>query len=160
VTTPSIEVAAAKPDTLPVPVRYKLAALWTSTMFCFVYGDYFELYVPGKLEDMIDGQMAVGPVTQGLLDGTAVVMVIPSLMIALSVLLPAVVCRFLNVGAGLLYAVIMSIILLGRPWVFYSLFAVTEIILTLAVAWHAWRWRQQHNEADNDRTRPSHDAKT
>ena len=29
-----------------IPVKIKLAALWTAVMFCYVYGDYFELYVP------------------------------------------------------------------------------------------------------------------
>lgn len=27
-----------------VPVRIKLAALWTSVMFCYIYADYFEMY--------------------------------------------------------------------------------------------------------------------
>ena len=31
------------------PTKVKLAALWASTMFCYVYGDYFGLYLPGKL---------------------------------------------------------------------------------------------------------------
>jgi hypothetical protein len=32
-----------------VQVKMKIAALWVSLMFCYVYGDYFELYEPGKL---------------------------------------------------------------------------------------------------------------
>ena len=32
-----------------IPVRIKLAALWTSAMSCYIYGDYFWLYQPGKL---------------------------------------------------------------------------------------------------------------
>lgn len=127
-------------DRSGVPVRHKLAALWTSVMFCFVYGDYFELYVPGKLEDILDGKMAVGDVTQGLLVGTAVLMTVPSLMIALSILLPANISRWLNVGAGLTYAAIMSLILLSGPWLFYAFFALIEITLTLTVVWYAWRW--------------------
>lgn len=139
-TTTRTQAATTGPGTNGVPVRYKLAALWTSTMFCFVYGDYFELYEPGKLEDMLDGQMAVGDVTQGLLVGTAVLMAVPSLMIALSILLPTAVCRWLNVGVGLTYAAIMSLIVLGGPWLFYAFFAVTEIVLLLTVVWYAWRW--------------------
>ena len=37
----------------------KLSALWASTMFCYIYCDYFELYVPGKLDGMLQGK--IGP---------------------------------------------------------------------------------------------------
>jgi hypothetical protein len=126
-----------------VPVRLKLAALWTSVMFCYVYGDYFELYVPGKLQDMLNGKMALGAVTQGMLVGTAALMAIPSLMIFLSIVLPAVLSRWLNVGAELFYATIMLLIFLNGAWAFYMLFATIEIILTLLVVWYAWVWPRQ-----------------
>ena len=126
-----------------VPVRYRLAALWTSVMFCYVYGDYFELYVPGKLQDMLNGEMTLGTVTQGLLVGTAVLMIVPSLMVFLSLALPAAVSRWLNVAVGLFYATIMTLILVNGAWAFYMLFAAVEIILTLLVVWSAWRWPRQ-----------------
>ena len=130
-----------------VSVRLKLAALWTSVMFCYVYGDYFELYVPGKLQEMLKGEMALGTVTQGMLVGTAILMAIPSLMIFLSIALPAAVSRWFNVGAGLFYATIMLLILVNGAWAFYMLFAAIEIILTLLVVWYAWRWPRQPRDA-------------
>jgi len=126
-----------------VPVRFKLAALWTSVMFCYVYGDYFQLYVPGKLHGMLEGKMALGAVTQGMLVGTAILMIVPSLMIFLAVSLPAAFSRWLNVGAGLFYAAIMLVILIDGAWAFYMLFAAIEIVLTLLVVWYAWRWPRQ-----------------
>ncbi len=138
--------STASEDTF-VPVRYKLAALWTSVMFCYVYGDYFELYVPGKLQDMLNGQMALGAVTQGMLAGTAVLMAVPSLMIVFSIILPAALSRWLNVGAGLFYAAIMLLILVNGAWVFYMLFATLEIVLTLLVVWYAWCWPRQSASA-------------
>ena len=36
-----------------VNIKLKLSLLWTSVMFCYVYGDYFQLYVPGKVEGLI-----------------------------------------------------------------------------------------------------------
>lgn len=126
-----------------VPVRAKLAALWTSVMFCYVYGDYFELYRPGKLQQMLGGEMALGPVTQGLLVGTAILMAIPALMIVLTFILPANVGRWLNIGVALFYAGVMTLILVNGAWLFYLLFAVIEIVLTLVVAWSAWRWPRQ-----------------
>lgn len=127
-------------DDQKVPIRLTLAALWTSVMFCYVYGDYFELYRPGKLQQMLAGQMAIGPVSQGMLLGTGLMMALPALMVVLSVTLPATVGRWLNIGAGLVYAGIMTTILVNGAWYFYMLFATIEIMLTLTVVWTAWRW--------------------
>ena len=126
-----------------VSTRAKLAALWTSVMFCYVYGDYFELYTPGKLQEMLNGKMALGAVTQGMLLGTSILMAVPSLMIFLSLALPSGVSRWLNVAAGLFYAIIMTLILVGGGWNFYRFFAVIEVSLTLLVVWYAWRWPRQ-----------------
>jgi len=130
-----------------VPLRYKLAAAWTSVMFCYVYADYFELYRPGKLQDMFNGEMALGTVTQGMLVGTAILMAVPSLMIFLSLILPATAARWLNVVTGLFYSAIMLLILLDGAWTFYMLFATIEVILTLIVVWSAWRWPRHPKSA-------------
>ena len=130
-----------------VSVRSKLAALWTSVMFCYVYGDYFQLYKPGKLQDMLNGEMALGVVTQGMLVGTTILMAVPSLMIFLSIVLPAAVSRWLNVVAGLFYAAIMLLILYNGAWAFYMLFATIEVILTLLAVWYAWSWPRQPRDA-------------
>ena len=130
-----------------VPVRFKLAALWTSVMFCYVYADYFQLYKPGELQGMLNGEMALGAVTQRMLVGTAILMAVPSLMIFLSLVLPVVVSRWLNVGAGLFYAAIMLLILFNGAWAFYMLFATIEVILTLLAVWYAWSWPRQPRSA-------------
>ena len=51
----------------PLPRRLVLSALWASLTFCYLYGDYFGLYKPGKLQHMLDGAGPVGPATQGSL---------------------------------------------------------------------------------------------
>ncbi|HVX89137.1 MAG TPA: DUF6326 family protein [Gemmatimonadales bacterium] len=133
-------------DDQKVPTRIKLAALWTSVMFCYVYGDYFELYRPGKLQQMLDGQLAIGPVSQGMLLGTGVMMALPALMVVLSVTLPAAAARWLNIVTGLIYAGIMTTILINGAWYFYMLYAAIEVTLTLTVIWTAWRWPRRPAE--------------
>jgi hypothetical protein len=131
-------------EDVKVPVKIKLAALWASVMFCYVYGDYFELYTPGKLQGMLQGQMEpLGPVTQSLLVGTSILMVVPSLMVFLSIALPPAISRWLNVVAGLFYAVLMLLIATSAGWAFYVFFAVVEVVLTLLIVWSAWRWPRQ-----------------
>jgi hypothetical protein len=72
-------------DDIKIHVKLKISALWVSVMFCYIYADYFGLYVPGALQKMLEGKMGpLGPTTQGVLGGTSVMMAIPSVMIFLS----------------------------------------------------------------------------
>jgi hypothetical protein len=123
----------------PVNVRVKLSLLWTATMFCYLYGDYFELYVPGKLREMMDGRLAFGPATQGALLGTSALLIVPALMVPLSLLLSPRTCRIANIVLGAFYALVMVAAVQGA-WYFYKLFGAVEIALTLSIAWQAWRW--------------------
>jgi len=122
------------------PAKLKLAALWTSLMFLYVYGDYFNMYSPGKLEKMAAGD--VGPVNAA--DETAMLalsmmMVVPALMISLTVLLPAVLSKWLNVLFGLVYAAIIAVTLPGAP-LFYIGYGAIEIPLSLLIVWTALAW--------------------
>jgi Family of unknown function (DUF6326) len=126
-------------DDIKIHVKLKLSALWTSVMFCYVYGDFFGLYRPGKLQMLLDGRMPIGPTTQGVLLGTAALMSIPSLMVFLSLVLRPAINRWVNVVFGALFTVIMLITLPGA-WAFYVFLGVVEILLTASIVWHAWTW--------------------
>ncbi len=122
------------------PAKLKLAAMWTSLMFLYVYGDYFNMYSPGKLEKMAAGD--VGPVNAadevGML-AISMMMVIPALMIALSILLPAALSKWLNVLFGLVYAAILALTLPGAP-LFYLVYGAIEIPLSLLIVLTALAW--------------------
>lgn len=122
------------------PTKVKLAALWASTMFCYAYGDYFGLYVTGTLADMNRGIMGpLGHATPGVLVDVSLMMAVPSLMVALSLLLPARLCKWACVILGIAYTGIMVISLPGSE-PFYKVLGVIEIALTLAIAVIAFRW--------------------
>ena len=38
----------------PIPVQAKIAAAWTSFMFLYIYVDYFHLYKPGVVHDILE----------------------------------------------------------------------------------------------------------
>ncbi len=136
-------------EDVKVHVRFKLFALWSSVMFFYIYGDYFQLYEPGQLQGLISGRMAFGAISQGVLLGMAGVMVIPSLMPFLSLVLPTGVNRWLNIVFGAVYSVIMIVITIlairGDGWYFYILFGLIEITLTVLIVWYAWTWPKQSN---------------
>ena len=83
-----IEQAVTGLDDIKIHVKLKLSALWSSVMFCYIYADYFGLYVPGSMQQLLAGKMGpLGPVTQMVLLGTSATLAIPSVMIFLSLVL-------------------------------------------------------------------------
>lgn len=126
---------------LRVNIKIQLMAMWTSVMFCYVYGDYFELYVPGKTQGLLDGQ--------NLLDSPAklflamLMLLIPALMIMLSVLVTAPVNRILNMVFAAMYTLLMILVGLGSisEWrSFYVFLAGVEAIITIMIFWKALKW--------------------
>ncbi|AXC16295.1 hypothetical protein ACPOL_7103 (plasmid) [Acidisarcina polymorpha] len=111
-------------------------------MFCYIYGDFFELYQPGKLQQMPSGRTALGAAAQATLLSMAALMAVPSLMVVLSFLLPATLSRWLNIVLGVLYSAIMVLAIQGS-WHFYVFFGLIEIALTVEIVWHAWTWPKQ-----------------
>ena len=131
-----------------VPIPVKLSAAWASTTLCYIYCDYFELYVPDKLRGMLDGRMGpLGEVTQTILFGTSVMLIIPSVMIILSVTLPSSLNRALNLLFGACYTLLMLLLAYGIGWYFYKLFALVEAALTAFIFWMALRWPRVPRDA-------------
>ena len=127
-------------DDIRIHVRFKLAALWTSVMFCYAYGDIFWLYQPGKLQQMLAGRIPpFGPATQGALVAVSVSMAVPALMIVLSLMLKAGLSRWLNIIVGVLYSLFVCLTM-RRAWAFYLFLGSVDIALTLLIVWHAWTW--------------------
>lgn len=129
-------------DDIRVHVKVKLSALWASVMFLYLYGDYFGLYVPGKLQRMLVGHGPIGPTSQGSLLAASLILAAPGLMVFLSLALRPALGRWLNIILGMFFSLIVAATLPGA-WHFYIALGVIEISLTLWIAWQAWRWPQQ-----------------
>ena len=139
----SVKNARATLDDIKVHVKIKIAGLWTTVMFCYLYADYFGLFQPGTLKEALQGKMVpLGTVTQGVLVFTSAIVLLPSVMIFLSLALRPDVNRWLNIIMGVLYTVIIIATMPGS-WAFYIFFGVVEVILTSLVAWYAWSWPKQ-----------------
>jgi len=129
-----------------INIKLKLSALWTSLIALYIYGDYFELYVPGKVENLLNGEAILETPTLLLLASISIA--IPSLMIALTVLLPPKINRILNIVFGILLTLI--VVLVGAtsiaPWYgFYVLYALLEAMISCSIVWIAWKWpRSSH----------------
>jgi hypothetical protein len=122
------------------PTKVKLALLWTSLMFLYIYNDYFSLYTPGTIADMTAGRLGpLGQASASVLVGVSMMLAIPALMIFLSVSLPPLLSRWLNVILGVEYTAIEALTLSHSP-LFYRIVVTVEMALTVLVVWYALRW--------------------
>ena len=88
-----------------VNIKIKLATLWASVTFCYLYGDYFELYTPDKVNSLISGDNLLGIQTTLLI--ASIILAIPSIMVALSIFLKPKINRILNILFGILFTIMM-----------------------------------------------------
>jgi hypothetical protein len=127
-----------------INVKIKLAALWTSVTLCYLYGDYFELYVPNKTQGLVNGiNMLDSPMK---LFAASFALAIPALMVFLSLILKPTINRNLNIIFGTFFTAIMLLIAVTSitPWrTFYVFLALVESGLTSLIIWYAWRWPKQ-----------------
>ncbi len=132
---------------LKVDVKIKLSSLWAAVTLCYLYGDYFELYVPQKVSGMISGESMLD--TPMKLFAASVLLAVPALMVFLSVILKPALNRRLNVTLGVFYTAIMLLIAVTSltPWrTFYVFLAIVESALTSLVIFYAFTWPRK-NEA-------------
>jgi len=124
-----------------INIKLKLSALWTSLMFLYIYGDYFELYAPNKIEKLMNVTDELDSPTKLFL--ASVLLAIPALMIAVNVFLKPKISRWLNIIFGILLTIV--VILVGSSslytwYSFYVFYAILEGIITLIIFWYAWKW--------------------
>src|ERR687890_602066 len=125
----------------PVPFRAKLAAAWTSLMFFFIYVDYLHLYKPGTIDDILAGIVFEFDISQTFVVISLMLVGIPSLMILLSMTLPARANRTLNLVVATLYIPVSAFNVAGESWLyFYGLGVVLEVIILAFILRSAWTW--------------------
>ena len=127
-------------EDIKVSLKLKLAMLWESFMFLYIYVDYFALYKPSKIEDILKGRVFVFDITQGFLLVALASVTIPALMIFLSVALPAKVNRWANIIIAAVYIPFSLFNLAGEAWMQMVFGAVIEVALLCLIIRYAWKW--------------------
>lgn len=124
-----------------IPVRAKLAAAWTSFMFLYAYVDILNFFTPGVVEDILDGKVFEFDLSQAFSTTALTLVAIPTLMVALSMTLPARASRTTNLVVALLYVPVTAFNAVGASWLyFYGLGIALELLLLALIVRHAWTW--------------------
>lgn len=124
-----------------INLRIQLSALWTAVMFLYIYGDYFELYVPGKVKGLLIGEnMLDNP--QKLFLATFI-LALPALMIFLSLMIRPSIAKWLNVLLGLfftMFTLLVGIASLSEWRTFYVFLSFLESLVTAIIVYKSWNW--------------------
>ena len=125
-----------------INLRHKLAGLWITAMFFYIYADILAFYDDYLLGEILKGIMpTIGPITQQLKFGIGVFMSIPAIMVYVSLAVKHNICRWANLASGTLFtAVSIATTVMSRDY-YYMYFGVLEAGATTYVVWLAWRWR-------------------
>jgi Family of unknown function (DUF6326) len=130
-------------EDVKVTIKVKLAALWTAFMFLYIYVDYFGLYMPGYINNILAGKMWVIDITPVILLAALASVTIPALMIFLSVALSTKVNRWTNIIVAAVYIPYTLFNLAGEAWLHMVFGAVVEVVLLSLIIRYAWKWTEQ-----------------
>lgn len=132
-------------------VKAKLALLWATMIGLWIYADFFQLFTPFKLKNMLELKGPFGEMTPDTLIFYSVLLILPTLMIPASVFLKAALSKWINIVMAVLYAGISLLIILGswkEEWLrFYVLYQAVEIFVFALIIKTAWNWpKKTENE--------------
>ena len=132
-----------------VSVRVALSGLWTSIMFVFAYVDIFGFWRADVIRGAIDAKVPGSGfrIDQALLLLTTLYVLVPSLMIAATLLAPARIARPANVVVSVAYLFSIIAAAIGDSWAYYLVGSVVESVLLIVVARVAWAWPRPINGA-------------
>jgi hypothetical protein len=103
--------------------------------------DYFALYKPGVIDDILAGVVWEFQISQTLLTVFLALLAVPILMIVLSVILPARANRVINLAVASVYVPVSAFNAVGESWtVFYGLSIGLEVLLLAFILRYAWTW--------------------
>ncbi len=118
-------------------LKMKLAALWASFMFLYIYVDYFHLYMPGMLSDLLAGKVFTFDISQTFLFIVMILVAIPAFMIFLSVALPNRINRWVNPIVATIFIPYMLFNLVGEAWPHMYFAAALEVVHLILIIKYA-----------------------
>jgi hypothetical protein len=122
--------------------KIKLAGLWITLMLLYIYCDIYSFHRTGYINEMIAGKIGPFEVSQGLLAAFGMLMIIPALMVSACLFLKASINKWVNIVAGILYALVNIGNLIGETWAYYWIYGIIELLITVLIIIVAFKWEK------------------
>ena len=112
-------------------------------LFLFAYGDIFGFLAPGRIEEIISGEISGIEITEGFLLAVSVYIAIASAMVFLTLVLSPNVARWTNAVLGILFTVSIIAAAIGEASAYYLFLSAAEIVALVLIVRYAWTWRRE-----------------
>lgn len=130
-------------ENFKVNTRIKLASLWTTLMLLYIYCDIYSMFRTGHLEEIMAGKMGPFDISQGTLAVMGALLIPPALMITVTIFTRPGIAKWASVIAGVVYTFVNIGNLVGEPWVYYWIYGVLELVMTIIIIIVALRWPRE-----------------
>jgi hypothetical protein len=117
-------------------VQIRLAALWVCLMLTYLLGDVLRIYAG----DFKAGEIQGVPITQWMMVGIALLMLIPIVMVFLSLTLSDPVNRWTNIIAAAVRFLFNLVSLPSYPGAYDKLLIAVGLVFNGLTIWYAWQW--------------------
>jgi hypothetical protein len=117
-------------------VRIILSALWAALMLNNLLGDVLRIFAG----DFVAGEIEGVKMTQVMLMGIAIFMLIPIVMVILSLTLNYPVIRWVNIIAAILLFGFNILGLPTYPGAYDKFLIIVGLAFNVVTVWYAWNW--------------------
>jgi hypothetical protein len=127
-------------EEIRIPTQVKLAGLWGAVMFMYIYVDIIGFFQPGTIANILEGKAWVFDIDQTWLLLSLMLMTLPVIMVCVSLMLPAKMNRYANIGLGAFHIMIALGFASGEINAYYVFGTVVEVIILAMIILTAWKW--------------------
>ncbi|MFW9902789.1 MAG: DUF6326 family protein [Candidatus Thorarchaeota archaeon] len=117
-------------------VQLILSLIWVALMLCYLLGDVMRIFAGDFTQGEIDGK----PITQIMLLGMAVLMVIPIVMVFLTLILPYSVNRWVNIIVAVFFFLFNLVGLPTYPSVYDKFLIIVGLGFNVLTVLYALSW--------------------
>ena len=117
-------------------VQIILSGLWVALMLTYLLGDVLRIFSG----DFKPGEMAGKSMSQKMLLGMAVLMLLPIVMVFLSLTLPYSVNRWVNIIVAIFLFGFNLIGLPSYPSAYDKFLIIVGLAFNALTVWYAWQW--------------------
>ena len=122
-----------------VDMPIKLSIIWICVMLTYLLGDVLRIF-SGDFKAGEMGSKGGMPMTQNMLLGIAILMVIPVVMVFLSVTLPQPVNRWTNIIVAVFFFLFNIMGLPTYASMFDKFLITVSMVFNAVTVYYAWNW--------------------